>query len=84
MVWQYPKQKLIFSRPRLIFTKERSFLLKVNCKSTKEILQKDVKNFASKQIFARWQAILSVFDFEIEYLKSASNSFPDYLTREFL
>ena len=62
----------------------QKFLIRVDCKSAKDILQKDVKNLASKQIFARWQAILSVFDFEIEYLKGTSNSLPDYLTREYL
>ena len=62
----------------------QKFLVRVDCKSAKEILQKDVKNLASKQIFAWWQAILSVFDFEIEYLKGTSNSLPDYLTREYL
>ena len=60
------------------------FLIRVYCKSAKDILQKDVKNLASKQIFARWQAILSVFDFQIEYIKGTSNSLPDYLTREYL
>jgi hypothetical protein len=62
----------------------QKFLVCVDCKSAKDILQKDVKNLASKQIFARWQAILSVFDFEIEYLKGSENSLPDYLTREYL
>nr|KYP35696.1 Enzymatic polyprotein [Cajanus cajan] len=62
----------------------QKFLVRVDCKSAREILQKDVKNLASKQIFARWQAILSVFDFEIEYIKGTSNTLPDYLTREFL
>jgi len=62
----------------------QKFLIRVDCKSAKEILQKDVKNLASKQIFARWQPILSVFDFEIEYLKGTSNFLPDYLTRKFL
>ncbi|KAG5080904.1 hypothetical protein JHK86_004969 [Glycine max] len=62
----------------------QKFLIRVDCKSAKDILQKDVKNLASKQIFARWQAILSVFDFDIEYIKGTSNSLPDYLTREFL
>ena len=51
---------------------------------SKEIIDKDVKNLVSKQVFARWQAILSVFDFKIEYIKGESNSLPDYLTREFL
>ncbi|KAH1262561.1 polyprotein [Glycine max] len=37
----------------------QKFLVRVDCKSAKDILQKDVKNLASKQIFARWQAILS-------------------------
>ena len=62
----------------------KTFLLRIDCKSAKEILQKDVKNLVSKQIFARWQAILSVFDFKIEYIKGKDNALPDYLTREFL
>ena len=62
----------------------KKFLLRIDCKSAKEILQKDVKNLVSKQIFARWQAILSTFDFEIEFIKGESNSLLDFLTREFL
>jgi hypothetical protein len=50
----------------------------------KMFYKKDVKNIASKQIFAKWQAILSSFDFKIEYIKGESNSVPDFLTREFL
>jgi hypothetical protein len=52
--------------------------------SAKHVLEKDVQNIASKQIFARWQAILSIFDFNIEYIKGSQNSIPDFLTREFL
>ena len=62
----------------------QKFLIRVDCKSAKDILQKDLKNLASKQIFARWKAILSAFDFDIEYIKGTSNSLPDYLTHEFL
>jgi len=62
----------------------KNFLLRIDCKSTKEILQKDVKNLVSKQIFARWQAILSAFDFEIESIKGKNNSLLDFLTKEFL
>ena len=62
----------------------KNFLLRIDCKSAKEILQKDVQNLVSKQIFARWQAILSAFDFEIEFIKGVNNSLPDFLTREFL
>ena len=62
----------------------KRFLLRVDCKSAKEILQKDVKNLVSKQIFARWQAILNNFDFEIEIIKGENNSLPDFLSREFL
>jgi hypothetical protein len=47
-------------------------------------LKKDVENIASKQIFARWQAILSIFYFDIEYIKGINNSTPDFFTREFL
>jgi hypothetical protein len=52
--------------------------------SAKHVLEKDVQNIASKQIFARWQAILSIFDFDIEYIKGSQNSIPDFLTSEFL
>jgi hypothetical protein len=48
-------------------------------------LKKDVENIASKQIFARWQAILSFFFyFDIDYIKGINTSIPDFLTREFL
>ena len=48
------------------------------------MLEKDVKNLVSKHIFARWQALLSNFDFEIEFIKGENNSLPDFLSREFL
>ena len=62
----------------------KKFLLRVDCKGAKEILQKDVRNIVSKQIFVRRRAILFVFDFEIEFIKGDSNSLPDFLSREFL
>ncbi|KAG8645457.1 hypothetical protein MANES_10G066150v8 [Manihot esculenta] len=62
----------------------QKFLVRIDCKSAKDVLQKDVKNLASKQIFARWQALLSIFDFDIEYIKGSKNNIPDFLTREFL
>ena len=61
----------------------KKFLLRIDCKSAKEVLQKDVQNLVSKQIFARWQAILSTFDFDIEFIKGSNNSLRDFLTREF-
>ena len=39
----------------------QKFLIRIDCKSAKHVLEKDVQNIASKQIFARWQAILLVF-----------------------
>jgi hypothetical protein len=49
----------------------QKFLIRVDCMSAKHVLEKDVQNIASKQIFARWQAILSIFDFDIEYIKGS-------------
>jgi len=63
---------------------KKPFLLRIDCKSAKPILENDVKNIISKQIFARWQALLSNFDFEIEFIKGETNSLPDFLSREFL
>jgi len=48
----------------------KKFLLRIDCKSAKVVLQKDVQNLVSKQIFARWQAILSAFDFESNLSKA--------------
>ena len=62
----------------------QNFLIRIDCKSAKHVLEKDVQNIASKQIFARWQAILSVFDFDIEFIAGTQNDIPDFLTREFL
>ena len=62
----------------------KNFLLRIDCKAAKSVLEKDVKNLVSKHIFARWQALLSNFDFTIEFIKGESNSLPDFLSREFL
>ena len=62
----------------------QKFLIRIDCKFAKHVLEKDVQNIASKQIFARWQAILSVFDFDIEFIEGTQNNIPDFLTREFL
>ncbi|CAI0453758.1 unnamed protein product [Linum tenue] len=64
--------------------RNQNFLLRIDCQSAKYILEKDVQNLASKQIFARWQAILSIFYFDIQFINGSSNSLPDFLTREFL
>ena len=60
------------------------FLIRTDSSAPKFIIQNDVKNLVSKQIFARWQALLSCFDFEIEHTKGPSNSLLDFLSREFL
>ena len=62
----------------------QKFLIRIDCKSAKHVLEKDVQNIASKQIFARWQASLSVFYFDIEFIAGTQNSIPDFLTREVL
>ena len=62
----------------------QKFLLWIDCKSAKYVIEKDVENIVSKQIFARWQAILSFFYFDIEYIKGSQNVIPNFLTREFL
>jgi len=59
-------------------------LIRTDCKVAPSVLTKDVQNLVSKHIFARWQALLSCFDFEIEHIKGEKNSLPDFLTREFL
>lgn len=62
----------------------QEFLLRIDYHSAKSVIEKDVKNLASKQIFARWQAILVIYDFKIKSIKGESNSLPDFLSHEFL
>ena len=62
----------------------QKFLIGLIVNLQKHVLEKDVQNIASKQIFARWQAILSIFDFDIEFIEGTQNSIPNFLTREFL
>ena len=62
----------------------QKFLLRIDCKRAKCVIEKDVENIASKHIFAIWQSILSVFYFDIEYIKGSQNAISDFLTREFL
>ncbi|GAV92018.1 LOW QUALITY PROTEIN: hypothetical protein CFOL_v3_35402, partial [Cephalotus follicularis] len=69
---------------QLIDILNQKFLIIVDCAATNSILTKDVKNLVSKQIFARWQGILSSFDFTIQRIKGDSNSKLDYLTLELL
>ena len=63
---------------------KKKFLLRIDCKSAKYVIEKDVENIASKHIFAQWQAILSVFYFDIEFIKGSQNTIPNFLTHEFL
>ena len=62
----------------------QKLLLRTDCKSAKYVIEKDVENIVSKHIFARWQAILSVFYFDVEYIKGSQNAIPNFLTGEFL
>ena len=62
----------------------QKFLLRIDFKSPKYVIEKNVENIASKHIFARWQTILSVFYFDTEYIKGSQNAILDFLTREFL
>jgi len=58
----------------------QKFLIKTDAQSVKFIFDKDFKHDASKLIFARWQAQLASFDFEIQYKKGVDNSLPDFLS----
>ena len=46
----------------------QEFLIRIDYSTTKHVLQKNVQNIASKQIFARWQAIMSVFILKLNIL----------------
>ncbi|KAG5580640.1 hypothetical protein H5410_051267 [Solanum commersonii] len=62
----------------------KKLLIKIDAQFVKYMFDKDFKHDASKLIFARWQAQLAPFDFEIHYKKGSDNSLPDFLSREYL
>ena len=41
------------------------------------MFKKDFKHDVSKQMFARWQANMAPFDFDIIYKKGCDNHLPD-------
>ena len=62
----------------------QKFIIRTDAQSVKYMFDKDFKHDISKLMFARWQAQLAPFDFEIHYKKGSHNSLPDFLSREFL
>lgn len=62
----------------------QQFVIRTDCQAAKYMFNKDFKHDVSKQMFARWQAQLAAFDFEIIYKKGTDNNLPDFLTREYL
>ena len=62
----------------------QKFLIKTDAQSVKYMFDKDFKHDASKIMFARWQAQLAPFDFDIQYKKGIDNSLPDFLSREYI
>lgn len=47
----------------------------------KRILTNDIKKLGETK-FARWRAIFSNLDFDIEHIKAVTNCIPDFLSRE--
>lgn len=41
----------------------KQFLLRIDYKAAKEVIQKNVKNLVSEQIFARWQQFICFLTF---------------------
>ena len=62
----------------------QKFIIRTDAQSVKFMFNKDFKHDASKLIFARWQAQLAPFDYEIQYKRGSENSLPDFLSREYL
>ena len=58
------------------------FTLRADCSSLKRVLENDAKGLIAKLIFARWQAMFSLFCFDIEHINGEFNSLPEYFTRE--
>lgn len=67
----------------MIYIKKK-FLIKSDAQKVKYMFDKNFKHDASKLIFARWQAQLAAFNFEIQYKKGVDNSLLDFLSREFI
>ncbi|KAG5594633.1 hypothetical protein H5410_035865 [Solanum commersonii] len=54
----------------------QKFIINTDAQSVKFMFNKDFKHDASKLMFARWQAQLSPFDFEILYKKGNYSDIP--------
>lgn len=68
-LWKPTQQKYFTSKKEML-----NIVNCIDCKALKYILGKDVKNLVFEYIFVRWQTLLAIFYFYIEYIKGKSNS----------
>jgi len=61
----------------------KKFLLRIDCKSAREVLQKDVQNLVSKQYLPDGKQIYPHLTLKLNLSKELT-ILPDFLTREFL
>ena len=64
-----------------IFLINKKFVLRTDATFMNKVLNKELKK-ASDANFARWQALFSKFEFDIEHIKGSNNCLPDFLIRE--
>ena len=64
-----------------IFLINKKFVSRTDAATMNKVLNKEVKKFSDAK-FARWQALFSKFEFDIEQIKGSNNCLPDFLIRE--
>lgn len=66
-----------------VYLINKLFLLRTDASALQKVLTKDIRK-AGEAKFARWQEIFANFDFQVEYIKGAENSLPDFFSREYI
>ena len=64
-----------------IFFINKKFVLRTDAAAMNKVLNKEVKR-ASDAKFARWKALFSNFEFDIEHIKRSENCLPNFLSRQ--
>ena len=59
----------------------KKFVLRTDAAAMNKVLNKEVKN-ASEPKFARWKALFSNFEFDIEHIKGSKNCLSDFLAKK--
>jgi len=67
----------------IVYLINKPFLLRTDASTPQKVLTKDIKKTGETKL-ARWKALFSNFDFQVEHIKGKDNNLPYFLSIEYI